>query len=63
MSGFGVDRWGGGGLIEGDSVRLFVVNLEVEVASSEGDGPRGRVVVGPLGAFVEGGNDFVGVGG
>ena len=62
VSGIGVGHWGGGGLVEGDSVWLFVVDLEVEVASSEGDGPCGWVVVGKLGVFVEGGNDSFGVG-
>jgi hypothetical protein len=64
VSGFGVGHRGGGGIVDGDSVWSFVVDLEVEVASSDGDGPCGGVVVGELGVFVEGGNDsFVGVGG
>ena len=54
-----IDHRGGGGMVQGDSVRLFVVDLEVEVASSDGDGPCGGVVVGELSVFVEGGNDSV----
>ena len=42
------DCWSGGGVVQGDSVWFFVVDLEVEVASSDGDGSCCWVVVGEL---------------
>ena len=38
VTGVGVGDRGGGGLVEGDSVGLFVVDLEVEIARRDGDG-------------------------
>ena len=43
-----VDCWCSGGVVQGDSVWLFVVDLEVEVASRYGDGSCCWVVVGEL---------------
>jgi hypothetical protein len=57
VSGVGVGHWGGGGVVEGESVWFLVVDLEVEVASGEGDRPCGGVVVGESGVLVKGSND------
>ena len=53
-----VDCWRSGGVVQGDSVWFFVIDLEVEVSSRYGDGSCCWVVVGELCVLVEEGDDL-----